>query len=301
MSTRLGKVPVFISRDGYLLERVYSSYFGKCHYLYFSRRVASSLVFSVTNLDIDIIKRLIYMHRFVGTLGNFCFLRLPSKFKPPTGWDYDRELNSEITSDFNYIISFIESNISEIRQSSKIDIRGFRQSLKCLPKPDDWMLIDLGVFGTNQFVMSKILNVDLVGLYLCGSSVNPWRISDYYYVLDFESSSYRNWSALLECFLTAPHGTTIGFGPDGDPKFGRSSLNVKRFYEVEDLFREIYGFIQSRETLSVETLIREAVYFADNLSTYLSVEPELENMLYLENDFVRPLVPEKKIDIVKRC
>lgn len=293
-----GLTPYFMSRDGYIPSKLYRRYFGHCEYFYFSRRVASSLLYASRDYSKKHLEIFLSLHRFSGTLSQFVLNRLPPGVCQSDGWDYSFEIETTRDHGRDYLLDFIQKKTPEILEKSFEVKRCLTSYLDRLKAPDQWLIVDIGVYGTAQAVLQLLLERELNSLYLCGSHDNPWKLKNYHYLIDLIDSNYKLWSALLECALTAPHGTVTGFDDSGTPTFGRISENMKQISHFENMLNEsAQSYVPTVDAVPSQNLIRTALTFCNTLSQYSGSDDFLELLFTLENDFVRPNQPEKKIEL----
>ena len=294
-----GLIPIFVSREGHRLFPLYKSYYGECHYLYYSRRAASSLNFSANRFTIEEFKNSLILHRFEGDFYSFVSQRLPLS---PSNSSFEigenKFLDTRIEADFNYVLDFVSKNFDLINISSASQLKNFNLSISNLPDIRKWLLVDLGVFGTVQNSISLLKQFDVEAFYLCGSDANPLNNKKYNYLLSYEDSTYRQWSAWLECIFNAPYGTVVGFDNIGAPIFGRPGRASENFDLISESFNKINLYISSNKGRTASTLIEYALGFINEISTYERPSKELDEMFYLENDFVRPNQADKNIKII---
>lgn len=244
---------LFVARDGYFIEKLYNLIVKKfniknapkSHYL-----ITSRVLTSILNLDNeqDIEKAL--QIRFQGKTKDY--------FKIRFGIDIDDESEIQTFAHSEKIKKIVELNKDKILKNAKEQKKFYLRYLdKRKGKAKKLSIIEPGFRGTNQFFISKLLNLAFKGYYCAAnlSENNPYFTGDNMFGLfqkaddkEANKSNYQKYSHFIENgIFVAPTGTPLNINKNLSFEFsppGNTQLNFhykkEVFNGVIDYFNDIF-------------------------------------------------------------
>lgn len=195
---------LFLSRDGYLLKKIYDRLYPGSQAMYFltSRRAAS--VAAIRN-ESDI--RTILRRQYRGGLFNLIRSRLGYELSE----DEFMDINIEMPRDLEKVIKII-GRVTEtiLKQASKERIAYQQYADSQLFDCNRLAIVDLGYSGTIQSYLKKLLVNNIHGYYLVCSSIMQIKENEYTCLYTENSSVFKN-QLFLEAALQAPYGQLLHF------------------------------------------------------------------------------------------
>lgn len=268
---------LFLAREGYFLEKLFDVYcqekgISNIKHTYFltSRRAMSKA--AIRNID-DI--RKVLEQDYNGTLGNLLKSRLDMNI------DIKGLKNLEVSmpKDLDNLLNLIEQSIPSIINEAEIERKAYLEYMSSvLINEKKWVTVDLGYSGTIQYFMSKVLDKNVDGLYLCtGHNKKPVEIGCgcdeiYRFTRENGCSVIQNNSLYLEAALQAPYGQLIKFEiKDGvhEPVYKDEKIMGKG---IEQLQAGMEEFVHEFLRISKEFMDGEVVdydFVADLFEQYL--------------------------------
>ena len=199
---------LFLAREGYNLQRLYSDYcklFNKKekenYYFLASRKATMS---SLINSEEEIIKSLNKEYR--GSIKTLLRDVYDVEYK---GIDTSITLPDDIDRIKDKVLQYSDKIINKSKEY-KDNYLDYINEL--LDKKENMVIVDLGYSGTIQFNLSRMLGLDLKGLYLTNSdSVKKYsKKSKLLFTYNIEDNKeylkIYHYSLILEYFLSAPFG-----------------------------------------------------------------------------------------------
>ena len=225
---------LFLSREGYFLEKLYRKYCAEFHqeeleHVYFltSRRATSvAQIESVADI------RDLFRTKYDGKLSTLLSERFGLE-KADIGRDEDVSLPEDQVKVMSVLSGFVHEILEEARQEKELYLEYIED---LLGKNIDWdkvTLVDVGYSGTIQYYLMKILEKRLDGCYMaCGYNMKPEQLNGTY------RSPYTFWQhkvfidaqLFLEAVTAAPHGQVV--------RFERKDGEIKPILKDE---KKIYG------------------------------------------------------------
>ncbi len=230
----------FLSREGWLLKKVYDIYCkknsleNKGEYFLSSRRAAS--LACVKNSE-DI--REILMQYYKGSLKNLINIRL--------GVSVSEDFYVEMPEDIERAMKYI--NVDEVIKKAETSRKNYMEYIG--RTEGSIAVVDVGYMGTIQYYLSRLLDKKIGGFYLCSHYKNkPHKIGcsckSMYPVIDMGDEGnnliFKN-QMYLEAILKAPYGQLVEFRNkeavyDNDMSYDMS---------VEEIQRGILDFVYDAE------------------------------------------------------
>lgn len=259
---------LFVSRDGYYLEKMYKYILEKCNFKYLdnikydyfltSRRAASIAcakskedLFEILNTKYDGNLKDLFIHRFGVKL------------------DVKNE-KIKLPDDIDKVKQIILDNLDIFLKTAEEENENYLKYIETIEEnvKDDYLtFIDLGYSGTAQFYISKLLNKRINGNYfLTSENIKPLKLNchveccfnkDINGKSDTSNPLYQN-ALLLESFLTAPYGQLKRFNKKGG-KIVPEYINNKNNEIIEKQLNIIFNAI----TDSFDSLIKNGFKFND--------------------------------------
>lgn len=233
---------IFLSRDGYFLEKDYLKLVNKLHmefapeshYLFISRKA----ILTLAAKDEEAFQALLEFS-YTGKFKNYLNDRFDIEIEKD---DTHAESEIHLPKDRNLINEWLEPYLNEIHK--KID--NYCEIYGNYIKEFDWdsaaAIVDVCYTGTIQYWLKKILNRNLTGYY-CVANVsedNPFNEdNDMIPCFQSENDCFAEKSAIwkkhkiVESFLTAPYGTMKSTNDFGEFITYESGNNQKYFMQRE--------------------------------------------------------------------
>jgi predicted HAD superfamily hydrolase len=248
---------VFCARDGYFLKED-TDYFlnlskqdGKFDTRYL--KISRQIIRRATIFDENSIEECILIP-FRGTYSEF--------FQRRFGIELSGDMEIELPEDSDQVMlnSMIHKN--EIIEKSEMLRRNYLNYFKeKIGEMKDAALIDFGYSGSSQYYLSKLLNQNLLGLYILADLENTNEFNrnqtkeSYLFNEDDLSGSQTLMSKLfsvLESVFTAPYGTFISCNSNGIFETAEDSMNQKFFSQkieinmgIKNFIKEVYTYIHT--------------------------------------------------------
>ncbi len=239
-TSREDSVLLFLSREGYFLEKLFEEYCEAFHkkpqrHVYFltSRRATS--VAQIRNYE-DVED--LFKTKFSGKMSTL----LSERF----GLEHvklQKDVSVQLPKDKAKVMKALLNYVSELLQEARVEYEQYQEYMSQLLGEDmDWdkaTLVDVGYSGTIQYYLMKILNHRLDGCYMVsGYEMKPelldgtWR-SLYSF---WNSKCFMDTQLFLEAVTAAPHGQVM--------KFKKMGGKTEAVLKAED---KVYG--EKAETL----------------------------------------------------
>lgn len=296
---------LFLAREGYLLSKMYNivadfaRQAGKKppegKYFYVSRRPALAASLAI---DYEQGPALMNNSKFKGNFAEFLKQRIGFTDNEPTGFD---GLPVDLPADIDYVREVmigIKDRIVPYAESVKTGFLDYYRNIVTDPSAKV-AVADLGYSGTIQSAMQTILGKGITGYYFVTSRnivdvfKRGGRAFGYYSEADSRGASYvKNYSMLLEAFLTAPHGQVVGYGADEGgptPIFLDAGESQRRFKALEEIHSGIESYIRDL-IASLGTEIISAEFDPTISETMLKML--IEGQLHMTEEFWSDLYVE---------
>lgn len=214
-TSRKNEVLLFLSREGYFLEKLFEIYCKAFHkeerkHLYFlTSRRAASLAQIREYEDLE----LLFRTNYEGTMSALLRERFglnPSKLTKNSRVKLPEEKGKVMRALLDYV--------PELLQEAEAERRTYLKYIEQLLGSEvDWdkiTLVDVGYAGTIQYYLMKLLNRPLHGCYMVsGYTMRPEKLDGTYRSMYtfWESELFDDAQLFLEAITAAPHGQVIRF------------------------------------------------------------------------------------------
>ena len=244
MNSNPEEVFLFLSREGYFLEKLYEQYclsLGKKanrHYYLLASRRAVSVPAIKNKQDIYYLLKQYYQ----GPIKNL----LSERFGL---YDLDKmsDFYVRLPEDKDKIIKILNLYLTDIYGLANEELKHYLSYFSGLIsdyQSKELKVIDIGFSGTIQYYLSRILNKKVDGFYLImGVEKKPLQIGascQFLYsadtVIDLEKSKIFKGQLFLEAVLQAPYGQLIRFIENDDcimPEYKRDSFVSENIKEIQ--------------------------------------------------------------------
>lgn len=160
-----GSQLLFLTREGYLLQALYTRYCKACHVpqqsnaLFYASRAATMAATITSEAEIRNVMKLAYQ----GTLGHFVKCRM--NYQLPLDADiYDIEIS--LPAQMKTAMRALRPHIPEIIENGKKQNEAYKTYIQQIRMGTALSVVDVGYTGTIQYALSKILSEPIGGLYL---------------------------------------------------------------------------------------------------------------------------------------
>lgn len=293
---------LFVSRDGYYLEKMYKhiltnsnlKYLNniKCDYFLTSRRAAS--VACVKNKE-DLFE--ILKTQYDGNLRDLFEYRFGVKLEI-------KNKKIKLPDNIDEVKEIILENLDIFLKTAEEERKNYLKYIETIEKEikDDYLtFIDLGYSGTAQYYIAKLLNKRINGKYfLTSANIKPLKLncnveccfnSNDDGTIDIFNPLYQN-ALLLESFLTAPYGQLKSFNKKGN-KVIPEYIDVKNSEDVQaklDIILESIldsfdiliknNIIFDEIKLNKENIYKLYIQFINNIN---EAPKEIVDLFYIED------------------
>lgn len=292
---------LFLSRDGYLLQKDYDFFVSEnrlddapiSRYLLTSRRIA--YVAAIESAD-DFQKWLSFS--FNGTFAEYMWKR----FMVDVGEDENAQYRIQMPHDIDQIQDWIRKYENQIKCNVERDRNNYITYLKEMDLDTGFALVDIGYIGTIQSKLSRLLKKQLTGFYfVCDlspeneCSVNTKLIPCFQAENDIMADKtciYRK-PQLLESMFTAPYGMVMAVDEHLEKLCMPSSKNQDYFEDRAEINRGIQSFIHDMGHLknSSEDRMINLCLFSDKLFGVLlnnvDLASDIEKIFYWDDAIVQ--------------
>lgn len=233
---------VFLSRDGYFLEKDYLKLVNKLHmesapeayYMFTSRKAILTLAAKDEEAFLALLE-----FSYTGNFKNYLSDRFDIEIAQD---DKNAEREIHLPKDRNVIKDWLKPYLNEIHKKidSYCDI--YNDYINEFEWDSSTAIVDVCYTGTIQYWLKKVLNKGLTGFYCVAnvSDTNPFNIdNDMISCFQSENDCYAEKSAIwknhkiVESFLTAPYGTMKSTNDFGEFITYESGNNQKYFMQRE--------------------------------------------------------------------
>jgi predicted HAD superfamily hydrolase len=249
----------FNSRDGFILNKIYTEIFKKeSTYIYTSRR---SLFLASMNLDKPIdspenmyiynclrfcrYKYLYELVEFIGIDTNEISEDLLTK----SGFESLNDNIDQYKNDWtqtlfkiNNFIKLLEPQLKEIALIKKEQFRGYWNSVNPNVKNND-IIVDIGWSGSIQHSIERMTNIKLTGMFLdLFKNAKSYEQNQHGYISDFESVM-QPYTGIMEIFFSAQEGSVISYdNKTSIPILSDDMRNDIRKDILKNIHQGIYDF-----------------------------------------------------------
>lgn len=241
---------LFLAREGYYLEKLFADYINifnknsKEHYYFLASRRAtmSATLFSKEDV-ISSINR-----EYNGTIKSLLENIYGVKYN-------DNDFKIKLPDEQDKIKNIIEKYSDDIINNSKNNRKAYMKYINDMVniKKDNLVIVDLGYSGTIQYHLSKMLDKDLVGLYLTNSSSvkkfsSQSELKFAFNICDDQTyEKIYHYSLILEFFLSAPYGQLQYFKETNDsiePIYNEEKMDDAKKKTIEEIYSFVKQFIE---------------------------------------------------------
>ena len=257
---------IFLSRDGYFLEKDYLKLVNKLHiesapeshYMLISRKAILKLAAKDEEAFMTLLE-----FSYTGKFKNY----LNDRFDIEIAQD-DKYAEEEIhlPKDRNVINDWVSPYLNEIHKNIDDFCEVYGNYINEFEWDSETAIVDVCYAGTIQYWLKKILNKDLIGYY-CVANVSEDNLfnkdNDMIPCFQSENDCFAEKSAIwknhkiVESFLTAPYGTMKSVNGFGE-FFTYESGNNQKYFTQRELINEgcneyIADYIQLLKKLKIQT------------------------------------------------
>lgn len=292
---------LFLSRDGYLLQKDYDFFVSEnrlddapaSKYLLASRRIA--YVAAIESAD-DFQKWLSFS--FNGTFAEYMWHR----FMVDVSEDENAQYSIQMPYDIDKIQVWIKPYESQIKYNIERDRSNYIAYLKAMDLDNSFALVDIGYIGTIQSKLSHLLKKQLTGFYfVCDlSSENECSVeTELIPCFQKENDSMADQTCiyrkpqLLESMFTAPYGMVMAVDEHLEKVCIPPSKNQDFFEDRVEINRGILSFIRDMghlEDISEDKMIKLCL-FSDKLFGVLlnnvDLTSDIEKIFYWDDALVQ--------------
>lgn len=246
---------LFLAREGYFLEKIYKDYCKifnlkeKEHYYFLSSRKAA--MSATIQTDEDLKK---YLNRdYTGSLKSLFENLFDIKYQAD---DYEIKLPNHIDKVYEKVKEYKNDIFEKSKEYKQNYIKYFSKILNY--KNDKFIIIDLGYSGTIQYHLSKMLDMDLKGIYLTNTnSVKQYsRKSKLEFLFDINDNKLYekiySYSLILEFFLSAPYGQLQYFSMKSNnviPVYNNEQIDENKKKNIDEMYKYIIDYIMRMKEL----------------------------------------------------
>lgn len=265
---------LFLSREGYYLQKIYDLYNDNKDNQYFliSRRAIS--VANIYNRD-DI--RKILNTTYEGSLMSLFYYRLGIYIK-------EQDTNVKIPRDNAILEKYIDRYLNEILANAEMERENYRRYIEReIPNyiNQNLCVIDLGYSGTSQYELSKFLNKKIDGAYFVVSdNLKPLSLgckvyscfNDVIYDNSFLDNAIGIYSIFLEAILTSKDGQLLNFDENLMPNYIIEPHKEETIKKLDEVFEGIKDYILDMKELLEEdfdTFIPDKDFIIKNFEKYI--------------------------------
>jgi len=225
---------VFLSRDGFLLKPVYDWYCSKSEgtpprskYLESSRQIVE---LSAIRDKSDIYEREDQSVNYFGSCADYLKSRYGLKNVDLTALEYVAYETLSVPDEKKVFQPF-EKDILKMAEINREQYIAYCQSVGIHRRS---AIVDLGVYGTIQYHLSKLLNEDLKGYYVICSQdfLHQYNNDMSGYVIDPNTKAVGlSIMYFLESIFTAPVGMLMYMDEEGEKQYSDQGAN-QRFFDI---------------------------------------------------------------------
>lgn len=301
---------LFLSRDGYLLQKDYEFFVTEnrlgdapaSKYLLTSRRIA--YVASIESED-DFQKWLLFS--FNGTFAEYMW----NRFMVDVSEDENAHCRIQMPHDIDKIQDWIKQYESQIKYNIERDRSNYITYLKEMDLDNIFALVDIGYIGTIQSKLGRLMKRQLTGFYfVCDLSAENECSAETELIPCFQEENdsmadktciYRK-PQLLESMFTAPHGMVMAVDEHLEKICMPSTKNQDFFEDRVEINRGVQSFIHDlkkkewggeavRGGECHDNKITNLCLFSDKLFGVLlnriTLSPDIEKIFYWDDAIVQ--------------
>lgn len=256
---------LFFARDGYFLEQNYNYFLEagnlkempEAKYLEVSRR----LILAVNSMeDESLVQFMTYPYK--GNYGDYLFKRFGVRAE-----SLDERIVISLPTDQAKILAMNKKYEKKIKTNIRVENKNYKKYLSGLRISDQMAVVDVGVQGTTQHYLSKILGRKFKGYYFVMNN----RKDNKYFRENVMKSCFNerksmhncnvyNFSFVLEAYLTAPYGMIKTINQRGERICEEAKSAQKYFNTRIEINKGVMDFIdQFLEIMKVEEYEEEVI------------------------------------------
>lgn len=262
---------IFLSRDGYLLEKDYKYYceiydenIPEAEYLYVSRRITN--IANIWN-ESDFLKWANFP--YIGKFRDY----LRDRFSIHAEFDdayAEREI--QLPKDWEKVVGWISRYRTKLEEVIKKERREYLHYIKSIRITESDAIVDTGFFGSIQEKLDTLVGKKLLGFYFNCDHTSQNALRDRMFSCfqsledeDGMKSNLRTRVQFVESMFTAPYGMVLSVDLEGKPNCAPDGWNQKYYNERLLINEGIQTYISDMHNLEKFVMKSTNGVFADKV------------------------------------
>jgi len=282
---------LFLSRDGYLLKKLYEFYISEFNI----KNIANPIYLKISSRLIELcaiysekdIYELIDNRMFDGSFAKFCNVV------------FDIEISENDPNFYNEIVLptnneelklWIKPYVNTIIEKAGVNRDNYLKYLNSLEFNENTVISDIGYHGSQQYYLEKILSRKFNGYYFIFDSLSKFNNSNMSGLYDF-NSSFSNLFKVLEAVCVSDEGSFVKVLSNGEFVSDKKYKNQEYFNEkckivdgIKMYFLDMKKLIGNSEKIGNTKLLAQKI-FESIFDGSINISKDINNILFFDTPY----------------